>query len=103
MGNGLKPPKALVDGYARRAALFDQPALAQEYAAANGLLAFHTKTLPPDLHPVYPPGQALFAAAGMTHISHGGLSLEELVVPFVELRRDGPVPEEAAFLKAPHP
>jgi len=87
VGNGLKPPRALVETYARRVVLFDRAELAEEYAAAHGLLLYRTKALPPDVHPVYTPGTQLFDAEGATHISHGGLSLEELVVPFVEVTR----------------
>ncbi len=87
VGNGLKPPKALVEGYARRVALFDKAELAQEYAAVHGLRLYRTKALPPDLHPVYPVGNQLFDTAGVASVSHGGLSPEELVVPFVEVGR----------------
>jgi len=87
VGAGLKPPKALVERYARRVAIFDHATLAQEYAQAHGLRTFRTKALPPDVHPVYPAGNGLFDAEGATSISHGGLSLEELVVPFVEVTR----------------
>jgi len=87
VGNGLKPPKALVESHARRVAIFDKAALAEEYAAAHGLRLYRTKALPPDVHPVYLPGTQLFAPEDATHISHGGLSLEELVVPFVEVIR----------------
>jgi hypothetical protein len=87
VGCGLRPPKALIEGYARRVVLFDRTELAEEYASAHDLCAFRTKALPPDVHPVYAPGTRLFASQGATHVSHGGLSLEELVVPFVEVRR----------------
>ena len=87
IGNGLKPPKALVESHARRVAIYDRAELAEEYAAAYGLQRFRTKALPPDVHPVYLPGTQLFAPEDATHISHGGLSLEELVVPFVEVTR----------------
>ena len=86
-GIGGTPPKALVETYARRAAIFDQAALAEEYAAARGLRCFRTKALPPGVQPVYLPGTGLFASKGAPRISHGGLSLEELVVPFVEVMR----------------
>ena len=85
VGLGLTPPKALVESYARRVAIFDRVELAEEYAAKHGLRAFRTKALPLDLHPVYLPGNGLFATQGATQISHGGLSLEELIVPFVEV------------------
>lgn len=87
VGNGLKPPNALLEGYARRAAVFAQPELAQEYAETHGLRIFRTKALPPNVHPVYPSGNDLFDTKGITLISHGGLSLEELIVPFVEVTR----------------
>jgi hypothetical protein len=87
VGMGVKPPQALVESYARRVALFDQAALAQTYAQTHGLRVFRTKALPPDLHPVYPGGNDLFDTAGAVAISHGGLSMEELIVPFVEVTR----------------
>lgn len=86
-GIGLTPPRALIETYARRVVIFDRPALAQEYAATHGLRYFRTKALPPEMHPVYLPGTDLFAGQGAAQVSHGGLSLEELVVPFVEIRR----------------
>ena len=87
MGIGLTPPRALIETYARRVVIFDRPELAQEYAEAHALRYFRTKALPPDVHPVYLPGTDLFATQGVTQVSHGGLSLEELVVPFVEVKR----------------
>lgn len=86
-GIGLTPPKALIESYAKRVAVFDQEKFAQEYAEAHHMRDFRTKALPPGIHPVYPPGNQLFAPLGGTQISHGGLTLEELVVPFVEVSR----------------
>jgi len=85
VGNGIAPPKALVDEAARRVVLFDQQSLADDFAQEHGLRAFRTKSLPPELFPVYPTDNDLFTRQGITGISHGGLSLEELVVPFVEI------------------
>ena len=65
--------------------LFDRADLAEAYATEHGLRYYRTKALPPDVHPVYAPGTQLFDSQGATHASHGGLSLEELVVPFVEI------------------
>jgi hypothetical protein len=87
IGSGLKPPKALIESYARRVALFDKESLAKEYAQTHKLRQLPLKTLPPTVHPVYLPGNQLFDVEGVTKISHGGLSLEELVVPFVEVTR----------------
>ena len=87
VGAGLRPPKALVESYARRVAIFDRAELAKEYAATHGFRILRTKALPPEVHPVYLPGTQLFGTKGAAHVSHGGLSLEELVVPFVEVLR----------------
>ena len=87
VGSGLKPPKALIESYARRVVLFDRADLAQEYAHTHSLRLYRTKALPPDVHPVYAPGAQLFDNKGATHVSHGSLSVEELVVPFVEVTR----------------
>ncbi|MBN1315758.1 MAG: hypothetical protein JXA42_09830, partial [Anaerolineales bacterium] len=85
VGNGLTPPKALVETYARRVILFDRADLADEYANTHGLRTLHTKSLPSNCYPVYLPGNQMIGSKGATYISHGGLSLEELVVPFVEV------------------
>jgi hypothetical protein len=87
VGNGLKPPRDLIESYARRVIIFDKESLANEYAQTHQLRQLPLKTLPPDVHPVYLPGNQLFDTQGATKISHGGLSLEELVVPFVEVKR----------------
>ena len=85
VGIGETPPKALVETYARRVAVFDSEALARDYAEARALRYFRTKALPPDVHPVYLPASDMFANSGATMISHGGMSVEELVVPFIEV------------------
>jgi hypothetical protein len=87
VGTGQSPAKALVDKTARRVAIFDQAELADEYAQANSLRAFRTKILPADVYPVYQPGTGTYAPPGTTQVSHGGLSVEELVVPFVQIKR----------------
>jgi hypothetical protein len=87
VGNSLTPPRTLSETYARRVVVFDREPLAEEYALAQGYLHYRTKALPPDVHPVYLSGNLLFAPQGEARISHGGLSLEELIVPFIEVRR----------------
>jgi hypothetical protein len=82
---GVSPPRALVESFARRVAIFDDETLARDFARENHLLPFRTKILPPAIHPVYPSGNRTFASEKDVHLSHGGLSLEELVVPFVEV------------------
>jgi hypothetical protein len=42
--------------------------------------------LPPDFHPLFADGNGAFMAAGQYAVVHGGLSVEELMVPFVTVR-----------------
>ena len=86
-GTGVLPPKAFIETYARRVAIFDQVSLAQEFAQKNQGIYFRTKSLPAAVHPVYTMGIDLFASKDAIEISHGGLSIEELIVPFIEVRR----------------
>lgn len=86
-GTGVLPPKAFIETYARRVAIFDQVSLAQEFAQKNEGIYFRTKSLPAAVHPVYTAGIDLFASKDAIEISHGGLSIEELIVPFIEVRR----------------
>lgn len=85
VGAGVKPPKALVEKYAQRVALFDSPTLAQDFAGSHDFLLFRTKFLPDDMHPAYAVGRDMLGKEGQVSISHGGLSLEELVVPLVKV------------------
>jgi hypothetical protein len=87
VGVGIQPPKALVEQYAKRVALFDSAALAEDFAAEHGLFNFRTKFLPEEMHPVYLNGRGLLGAKGNVEISHGGLSLEEMVVPLIKLEQ----------------
>jgi len=69
-------------------AIFDQEPIAQAFVskhAEHGLTLFRPVFLPDDLYPVYPPADGLFASQKTASISHGGLSVEEMIVPFVEV------------------
>jgi hypothetical protein len=85
VGAGVKPPKALVENYAQRVALFDSPALAQDFANSHQFLLFRTKFLPDEMYPAYAVGREMLGKEGQVSISHGGLSLEELIVPLVKV------------------
>jgi hypothetical protein len=46
--------------------------------------------LPEDYLPLLASGRTVFASAGESSVSHGGSSLEEVVVPFIELAKTMP-------------
>lgn len=85
VGVGVTPQKALVEKYAQRVALFDSATLAQDFAGGEDFLLFRTKFLPEQMHPAYTIGRDMFGKQDQVSISHGGLSLEELVVPLVKV------------------
>ena len=87
-GIGVRSPKALVEAYAKRVAIFDQESIAQAFVSKHAELSlalFRPIFLPDNLYPVYPPADGLFASEKSTGISHGGLSVEEMIIPFIEV------------------
>ena len=46
--------------------------------------------LPEDYFPLLAPGRSAFVRKGISLVGHGGASLEELMVPFVQIDRRGP-------------
>ena len=52
--------------------------------------------LPPDFYPLLAPARGAFVGAGETVVSHGGISLEELIVPLVQIRRSAGTTGEQA-------
>jgi len=85
VGTGVQSPKALVEAYARRVVIFDQEPIAQAFANKHGLTLFRPIFLPDNLYPVYSQPDGMFAPKRSAGISHGGLSIEEIVVLFVEV------------------
>ena len=86
-GNGEKAPKYLVDQKAKRALLFPNAALASLYKDDPATIVYPSPMLLGEAVAVFPKGRKMFAAAGVTAISHGGIHPEEVIVPFVEVTR----------------
>jgi len=85
VGTGVKSPKALVETYARRVTIFDEQSIAKAFAERLGMTLFRPIFLPDDFYPVYPKADGMFASEKFVAISHGGLSIEEMIVPFIEV------------------
>jgi len=86
-GNGYQAVKWLVEEKAKRALLFPNRLLAADFAAGKDLLAYENTNLLGDKVAVFPAGREMFGKKGETAISHGGIHLEEVIVPFVEVQR----------------
>jgi hypothetical protein len=54
--------------------------------AGRGVLPV-TKQLPGEFLPIVHSGRGAFIPAGQVRVCHGGLSLDEMVVPFVEITK----------------
>jgi len=85
VGTGVKSPKALTEAYAKRVVIFDEEPIAGAFADQHDLTVFHPLFLPDNFCPVYPHSDGMFASEKSTAICHGGLSVEEMVVPFIEV------------------
>ena len=85
VGTGIRSPKALIETYAKRVVILDQKPVAQAFADKHDLMFFHPIFLPDHLYPVYPQADGMFAPKNSTGICHGGLSIEEVIVPFIEV------------------
>ena len=60
---------------------------AQVKAHYPGAIEWHPVALPNDFFPLVAPDRKAFTKEGERAICHGGISLEELVVPFIEIIR----------------
>ena len=87
-GIGVKQDKYLVDSKAKRACLFNNRHLAADFADRyNDLYLFEYEELLGEKCAVFAPWRGMFGNEKERKITHGGIHLEEVVVPFVEVLR----------------
>ena len=79
-GNGQKIDKYLIEQSCKRATLINKSELANSYDANQYEIPFIT-----DKIALLAKGRTMFASKKETKISHGGITLDELIVPFVEI------------------
>lgn len=79
-GNGQKIDKYLIEQSCKRATLINKSELANAYDANQYEIPFIT-----DKIALLAKGRTMFASKKETKISHGGITLDELIVPFVEI------------------
>lgn len=88
-GNGYVVEKYLADPESKRALKYTEDVLAREYCKDKftELYLFHNhETLGTDSI-VIPKGRKMFAKKHVTGINHGGVHLEEVIIPFVEVSK----------------
>ena len=89
-GFGRPSEGALVGTRGKRARLYSDTALRDRVLEQfPDAVAWPGPGLPDGCHALLAPGRRAFAPAGHRTVGHGGVSLEELVVPFIEIERRG--------------
>jgi len=84
-GNGFLADKYLVDERAKRALLYPNKLLAQEFSINKDVIVFEDKGTLGESVAVFPRFHEMFAKAGDIGITHGGIHIEEVIIPFVEV------------------
>ena len=84
-GNGYRAEKYLTEDRARRSLLYPNALLAQDFAQGKNVQLYANTRLLQDRVLVLPQGRDMFASLGETAISHGGIHIEEVLIPFVEV------------------
>lgn len=85
VGNGIKADKYLVEEWAKRVLIYESKALAQEFAQKEDLPIYENEGLIGNKILVFPKYRDMFAQKEYRAISHGGIHIEEMIVPFVEV------------------
>jgi len=87
-GIGNIPDGSLSETKASRVRIYQSEDLRNEAAnKANSTLAWTPKGLPGELYCLFAPYQAAFHSVGKSMVAHGGVSLEEVMVPLVKINR----------------
>ena len=84
-GNGIRADKYLVEERALRVLVYPNRKLAEEFATNNNLILLEDKGILGDKILVLPRGREMFTSKDKISISHGGIHIEEVVIPFVEV------------------
>jgi hypothetical protein len=81
VGNGQKIEKYLIDNFAKRACIIPE--------SSSELVQFNKMKIPfvDDKVMVLPEGRTMFSQKGIVEINHGGATVEEMVVPYIKLKK----------------
>lgn len=89
VGTGSPSEGVLVDRCGQRVRIYQDPTLRDHSASAlqTKTMPWHSKILPQNYLPLIHTGRGAFTTPGDVLVCHGGASLDELVVPFIEFSR----------------
>lgn len=85
-GIGSPAEKAIADYRGQRVRIYPDKALrAQVKERFPQAIEWDSPVIPTDFLPLLAPGRTAFIAEGEVMITHGGISVEELIVPFIQV------------------
>jgi len=86
-GNDISPDKYLVDSRSKRALLYPEDILAREFyrEKQTELYLYNDKSVIGEKSAIFPKGRSIFTKKKNTAISHGGIHIEEVIIPFIEV------------------
>lgn len=85
-GNGVRDSKYLVETRGKRCLVYDRKVLAEEKQKRGDVTLFSSRFIPENQWILFPNGNCFFGTDGSKEITHGGISVEEMVVPFAEVK-----------------
>lgn len=89
-GKGIGRPSegATADVKGERVRIYPSDPLRNEVAGQYpASLAWKPHGLPENYYPLFAPPQAAFITKGETAVAHGGISIDEVIVPFISISR----------------
>jgi hypothetical protein len=84
-GNGINDSKHMVEIHGKRCLVYDSITLASEKQKQADVILFESRFIPEKQYVLFPNGNFFFGPDGAKEITHGGVSIEEVVVPYVEV------------------
>lgn len=84
-GNGYQAEKYLVDDRAKRALVYPNKILAEAFCKGKDLLQYENQNVSGNNVLVFPKSREMFGRDTDLIITHGGIHIEEVIVPFIEV------------------
>ncbi len=84
-GNGIISDKYLVEEQARRALVYPNNRLAEDFARDNDVLLWENQRILGGKVLALTHNREMFGPKNKMEISHGGINIEEVIIPFVEV------------------
>jgi hypothetical protein len=85
IGNGITDSKGLAERQGKRCLIYDRKILAEERQKTTDCSLLSSRFVPTNNFILFANGTSFFGQIGLREITHGGISVEESVVPLIEV------------------